>query len=281
MFDRLERSWQLVKFSGRVLKQDKELMVFPVLSSIAGILVLASFLPLIMGTATTISTESLEQGQEQLNWVVLFFMYVIEYFVVFFFNAALVGAALERIHGGDPTVSSGLKIAFSRIGAIFGYAVIAATVGTALRFIGERVGFIGKIVVGLSGALWSLATFMVVPVLVSRSIGPVDALKDSLNLMKRTWGENIIANAGLGVFFGIIYFLGMILMLTFVGLGAGFSGEAAIGLFAVFAIFFLMIGVVHATMQGIFSAALYHYAVGGEDDAGIPADVLGVAFSEK
>ena len=32
MFERLSRSWQLVKVSGTVLMQDKELLVFPMVS---------------------------------------------------------------------------------------------------------------------------------------------------------------------------------------------------------------------------------------------------------
>ena len=59
----------------------------------------------------------------------LFLFYLAQYTVVFFFNTALVGAALIRLEGGDPTISDGLKIAFDRIGVIVEYAALAATVG--------------------------------------------------------------------------------------------------------------------------------------------------------
>ncbi len=284
MFERLERSWNLVKFSGSVLNKDKELLVFPVLSCIAALLVLGSFVPLLMADAELAQTMStMDQPVEgQVDFVLLFIIYLIEYFVVFFFNAALVSAALERIHGGDPTVMSGLRVAWQKIGVIFFYAVIAATVGVVIRAIGERAGLLGRLFAGLSGVLWSLATFLAVPVLVSRNIGPVDALKESLSLMRRTWGENIIANAGLGLFFGILYFALGALMMLLLGLGSS-SGSLGgmIGVLVVFIVVFVSLSLVHATLQGIFSAALYHYAVDGEDDAGIPAGVLGSAFSPK
>src|SRR5690606_10011705 len=50
-------------------------------------------------------------------------------------------AALFHRDGGDPPVRDGLRIAWSRKGAILGYAGIAATVGMILRAIEQRVGF--------------------------------------------------------------------------------------------------------------------------------------------
>ena len=106
--------------------------------------------------------------------------------MIFYFNAALVGAAMIRLEGGDPTVSDGLRIANSKLGAILGYAAIAATVGIVLRMIEERLGIVGRWVVGLLGVAFTLATFLVVPLLVSRNIGPVDAVKESATLLKKT-----------------------------------------------------------------------------------------------
>jgi hypothetical protein len=287
MFARLERSWNLVKFSVSILKKDKELLVFPILSSVAAMLVLASFFPLLLADITMADpaySDPAYSGSDNspISYPLLFVIYLCEYFVVFFFNSALVAAALERIHGGDPTVSSGLKVAWRKVGVIFFYSMIAATVGTILRFIGERGGLFGRLFAGLSGMLWTLASFLAVPVLVSRNIGPIDALKESLSLMRRTWGENIIVNAGMGIVFTIVYF---VLGITMVGLlvmtAAPDSAGVTITLGSIFLVVFVLLGLVHATLQGIFSAALYHYAVDGEDDAGIPAEVMGSAFSQK
>jgi hypothetical protein len=198
---------------------------------------------------------------DRVDMVLLFIIYVIEYFVMFFFNAALVSAALERIHGGDPTVASGLKVAFAKIGIIFFYSIIAATVGVLLRSIGERGGLVGRLLSAITGIVWSLASFLVVPVLVSR---------------------NIIANAGLGLVFFFVYIAVTMVMFALMALSSSLgSSTGMIGLLAVFIVVFVLIGLVHATLQGIFSAALYHYAIDGEDDAGIPAAVLGGAFSPK
>src|SRR5437773_3238791 len=105
---------------------------------------------------------------------------------------------MARLDGGNPTVGDGLAIASSKLTSIAGYTLIAATVGMVLRAIQERVGFLGKIVVGILGAGWSIATYLVVPVLVTRDIGPVEAVKESAMLLRRTWGENLIGQGGIG-----------------------------------------------------------------------------------
>jgi hypothetical protein len=276
MFERLERSWNLVKFSFSILEKDKELLVFPILSSVAAMLVLASFFPLLLADATMADPGNGQPVTDAVNYPLLFVIYLCEYFVVFFFNSALVAAALERIGGGDPTVKSGLRVAWRKVGVIFFYSMIAATVGT------ERGGLFGRLFSGISGMLWTLASFLAVPILVSRNVGPIDALTESVRLLRHTWGENIIVNAGMGIVFGVIYFavgivMAMLLMLTASSGGAA----AALTIGGIFLVGFVLLGLVHATLQGIFSAALYHYAVDGDDDAGIPAEVLGSAFAQR
>ena len=137
--------------------------------------------------------------------VFLFLFYLVQYFIIFFFNSALVGAAMIRLDGGDPTVRDGLRIASSKIVPIIGYAAIAATVGLILRIIEERAGFIGRWIAGLFGLAFTVATFLTVPILVTRDVGPVEAVKESAVLLKKTWGENIIGNAGMGLVFFLFY----------------------------------------------------------------------------
>jgi len=202
VFDRFYRSWDLVKASASVLRQDKELLLFPLISSGALILVALCFLiPAAgLGALDGLERDNLSAG----HYLLAFLFYFSQYFVIFFFNTALVGAAMIRLEGGDPTVADGLRIAYSKIGAILGYAAIAATVGLILRSLQERAGFLGRIVVGLVGMAWTLATFLVVPVLVARDVGPLDAVKESVELLKRTWGENLAGNVGINLAFGLL-----------------------------------------------------------------------------
>ena len=283
MFERLSRSWGLVKASGSVLKQDKELLVFPLISSIAAILVGACFiLPMIgMGALDGLSggdNAAVSAGV----YFVAFLFYTSQYFVIFFFNAALVGAAMIRLNGGDPTVRDGLNIAMSKIGSILGYALIAATVGMILRAIQERVGFLGKIIVGLLGVGWTMATFLVVPVLVTRDVGPIDAVKESATLLKKTWGENVIGQGGIGFAFGLITFAIIICGIALIA-AAAFTGSVAVIVLAVVITIAAVIAsaLIHTALSGIYAAALYRYATDGSGTAGFEPKLLENAFSPK
>jgi len=280
MFERLSRSWQLVKASSAVLKQDKELLLFPLISSISTLLVLACFAVPVIGLGALDGLTGRGDGViSTAAYLIAFLFYLSQYFVIFFFNAALVGAAMIRLDGGNPTVGDGLRIASSKAGSILGYAFIAATVGMILRAIQERVGFIGKIIVGILGAGWTLATYMVVPVLVTRDVGPVDAVKESAMLLKKTWGENIAGQAGLGLAFGLIQFgiiIGGILLVVAAAMTQNMPLTILTAALVVVAV--LVTALIHAALAGIYSAALYRYASGGEDTAGFNTAVLRQAF---
>ncbi len=75
-----------------------------------------------------------------MGFVVAFLFYLVQYVVIFYANTALVGAAMIRLNGGDPTVRDGFRIANSRFGAIIGYALIAATVGMILKALIPKKG---------------------------------------------------------------------------------------------------------------------------------------------
>lgn len=277
MFERIKRSFDLVRASVQVLRQDNHLVLFPAISAAAMLLVLVAFALPVFGFS---SIDGLGEGG---LYSIAFLFYVVQYFVIFYFNVALVGAVMIRLDGGSPTVRDGLAIANSRLGAILGYAVIAATVGVILRAIQERVGFIGRLIVGLIGASWTVATFMVVPVMATSDRGPIDSISESAALLKRTWGENLVGQTGLGAAFGLIYFVMTAVAILLVLLAVQFGGASpvlVIALAAVVLLAFLVCFLSHATLTGIYSAVLYRYAINGSNAPGFDG-TLTAAFQQK
>jgi len=181
MAGRFSRSLALAQASWSVVRADKELLWLPVFSVLTLMVLLGSFV-LPAAALGAFDPRGGAGGPGAGTALGAFIFYVLAYFVTIFFNAALVGAAMIRMDGRDPKLRDGLAIAWSRLGRIFGYAVIAGTVGLLLRALEERVGWIGQIVVRLVGVAWTLATFLVVPVLVVRDVGPVEAVKESAAL---------------------------------------------------------------------------------------------------
>lgn len=280
MFERLSRSWGLIKASAGVLAKDKELLVFPLLSAVCTLIVAAAFLLPAFGMGALDGLR--EGGTSPTVYVFAFLFYLVQYFVIFFFNSALVGAAMIRLEGGDPTLSDGLRIASSKALPILGYAAIAATVGMILRAIQERSGFLGRLVAGFLGVAWTVASFLVVPVLVSRNVGPIDAVKESAVLLKKTWGENLIGQGGVGLVFGLIFFAMIIVGGGAIIAVATTGNGVLIGLVVALVIIALLLGgLVQAALSGIYSAALYRYAVGAGDSQGFDAQLLGQAFRTK
>lgn len=276
MLAKIGNGWSLIKASASVLRQDKELLLFPVLSGTALVVVSLSFaLPFFF-------VGNLAAGASIGAYVVGFAFYLVQYFVIIFFNAALVGAAMIRLDGGDPTVMDGLRIAWRRIGAILGYAAIAATVGLLLRTARERAGWIGRFAIGMIGMAWNLATFLVVPVLVVREIGPIDAIKESANVLRRTWGEQVAGNVGISLVFGLIYLALGLVALPFVLLAAQTGQPVLIGAVVVAAVLAgLLLAAIQAGLSGIYAAALYRFAATGDAGNTFDSNQMRKAFLPK
>ena len=271
MFERLSRSWGLIKASAGMLAKDKELLVFPLLSAACTLLVAAAFLLPALGLGALDGLRS-GGGVSFAAYLLAFLFYLAQYFVIFFFNTALVGAAMIRLDGGDPTLRDGLRIASGKLVPILGYAAIAATVGMLLRAVQERAGFIGKLVSGALGVAWTLASFLVVPVLVTRDIGPIDAVKESALLLKKTWGENLIGQGGVGLVFGLLFFvLALVGVAAIVAAALTGSGTLIVLVVALVIAALLLAALIQAALSGIYSAALYRYATHGEAPAGFGA----------
>ncbi len=278
------RSWALMKASANILRQDKELMLFPLLAGFASLLVIATFA---WPVWTLFAHHQADfEGQRQhvspLFMLVSFLFYFVQYGVVIFFNVALASAALIRLDGGNPTLGDGIRTAMGKLPNIIGYALIAATVGMILRALQERLGFVGRIVAGFLGFGWTVATFLVVPVLAAQDVGPVDAVKRSTSLLKQTWGENLIGNAGIGVAGGILTFC-----LIFAS-GVLFFAAAAthsvalmviVGVVAVIAL--IALSLFQTAMHGVYSAALYRFAEEGDPGQGFDRALLESAFRPK
>lgn len=291
----VRRSIDLLRQSWRVLKADKELVAFPILSGIAGLLVLISFaLPI----ALTVPWEELRQQKGDqlrdqvslLHYAVLFGFYVVNFLVINFFNAALAACVMERFRGGNPTIAFGLRAAAGKIHLILGWSIFAATIGMVLRAIQERVGFLGKIITGLLGAAFTIASYFVIPVLVAENVGPIEGLKRSAKLMSKTWGTALASNVGLGLVglavavLIIIPFAGGVTLLIMGTAGVQTVQPMIIGGIACLALGVVMIiawALISSTLNVILNTALYTFATSGEAPKGFDAEAMRRAFREK
>ena len=249
-----------MKTSWSVLMKDRELILFPIMAAISVLIVIGVFFGIAASTGTLDRLDSASQGgttedSQPIDIVLGIALYASATFVIIFFNAALVAAALERLRGGDPNIQSGLRAAAKHLPAIIIWALISATVGLILQALRNRTdGFLGQIAISLVGGVWAYMTFFVVPVLVAEGIGPIDAIKRSGGLFRKTWGRQAISSFGFGLVYivaGLVAFLPAALVFTIAPIAGIALGALLIP---------LAIGTVQA-MEGIFKAALYEFAL--------------------
>ncbi|MEJ2420678.1 MAG: DUF6159 family protein [Acidobacteriota bacterium] len=278
MASRLSNTWSLMGASWNVLKKDKELLVFPLLSGICCLLVLASFAMPVYNSGWSFFNKD---GMTKLGtgqYVLLFLFYFVNYFIITFFNSAVVACAIKRMKGGDPTVSDGFQAAFQNIHLILGWAVVAAIVGAILRAIEERSGIVGRIVTAILGMAWSIVSFLVIPIMVAEGKGPLAALKDSTALLKKTWGEQLIGNFAFGLI--IFFFMLPVIPLIFIGFFLT-GGEGLVLILAIAALYVILLSLVQSVLQSIFQSAVYLYAREGEVAEGFDSSALQIAIRPR
>lgn len=261
-FTRLSNGWTLAKTSFQVLRNNKQLIMFPVLSGISLILLIGSFIGAMFGFGILGENFFEEQGQNKLFvYGVTFLFYVVNYFVIVFFNMALIHCADLYFKGEENiTVRQGLAFSVSRIGAIFAWALFAGTIGALLKIIQENSGLLGKIITGIIGVVWNVATFFVVPIIAYENVNPVDAVKRSSSIMKEKWGESIAANFS----FGLVQFL-LILVAVAIGFVLAAAIHPIVGIAVGASLVFLIMAIISAT-QTIFMSAVYRNINGTLDD---------------
>ncbi|MFL5787611.1 MAG: DUF6159 family protein [Flavisolibacter sp.] len=249
--DRLSNGWKLSMNSFKVLKENKKLIIFPILSGVSLLLIMGSFVVALLASNGW-DADNMKEYSKATGYLFMFLYYLVNYFIVVFFNMALIHCTKLYFQGEEPTIKKGLQFSLSRIGSIFAWAVFAATVGTILRAIQERAGFIGKIITGIVGIVWSIATFFVVPIIAYENLGPIKAVKRSTQLMKEKWGESLAATFS----FGIIQFIAILC----VGIPLFLIGSViniVVGMVFVLMGVFIVVAIFSAA-QTIFISAVYH-----------------------
>ena len=259
-FGSISNTIELMKSCIRVLKKDKELILFPVLAAIFVILfvwIIFTFVGLDMSALTAEDNQS-----EEMPVIPLLILLFGANFIVVFFNSALVSAALDRLRGGDPNIRSGLSHASKHIHHIFIWSIIVtimALIFAAIRASARNRGAVGQIMTSIFASLlqagWAMMTFFVVPIIVSENLSPFAAIKRSSGLFKQTWGNQVTANFGFGIF-------QILALLASAALG-GFFGlmSANLGMIVGVLCATTSISIIY-TLEGIYKAALYEFAMG-------------------
>lgn len=284
---RVQNAWCLMKDSCAILWADKSLLLLPLISSISALLVLVAFaVPTAVFYSMHPQLISKESINHPIHYVIAFLFYFVNYTVIIFFNAAMVACVSARMQGQPCTIKEGLQMSVSRMPAILGWAAMSATVGLLLDIIDnairQRSEFLANLVRSLLGAAWTLIAFLALPTLVIEKVGPITALKSSVQLLRRTWGEQIVGNVGFGVIFMLMAIPGFIMI--FFGMFAGAASQSWVtgGLFfAGGVLYFIVMALAQSAIRVVYQTALYYYAHDGVAPQGFTQDALAGSIASK
>jgi hypothetical protein len=282
---RWSRGVALLKASWAVLRSDTKLLAFPALSLVGVVLVIAaSVLPFAIWPALFDGARH-GHGPATVSrapiYLVMFVFYFATNFVVVFFNTALISCVLGRFQGRTPTVIDGLRGAAARLPQIIGWAAFSASVGLLLKALEQRLPFVGKIIARIVGAAWGAVTYLVVPVLAYERLGPTAAVRRSAELIRKTWGENLVGTLGLGVL-GLLLVLPGFVMIALGGYMVAHGGMAPFFIGCLLAVgYWIAIGIIMGALNQIFVASAYVYAVDGRLPAGFSEEILTTTFRTR
>jgi hypothetical protein len=279
--DRISRGWALMKQSWTVLKSDRSLVVFPVLSTTFTLIAVAAIWVPTAVISGIFTGEAINQNDPAYYIAAAATAYV-STFIAVFFNVALAACAVRSLQGEDTTVGEGIGFALQRLGPIVGWTVVAATVGLLLRLVEERVPLAGRIAVWIAGAAWAVATFFVIPVLALEGSGPVRSLKRSVAVIKARWGEGATGTVAISAVTFVV-----VLAIIVIGAACGIVLAAAglqliaivVAAVAVFGV--IAVSIISSALTEIFRVAVYQYAVAGTNVGAFDDGLLKDAFDGR
>lgn len=250
---KLSRGWRLTLVAWELIRQDRSMLAL----ALAGIFFGTTFSLLFVYLGGFFS--SAHHSGLRLTLLAFAALYLATLASVFF-NVALACVASAAFDGERMSAAEALGMAWGKRRRIAQWALISALVGTLIAELANRLPGGARLVARLAGAAWGLATIFVVPILAMEGVGAGEALKRSVSVVKRRWGEGVAGEISIGawatvatipIVFAIV--IGVVLLRHHPEAGASLIGVGVVGLVAVLA-------TVAATQQ-IFAVALYRYAI--------------------
>ena len=277
--ERIKRGWKLSKQSWAVVKSDKSLLAFPIISVVAAIITMIIFFG--GGAAMAVAIGS-PWGALPLVIIGAYLLTVVGVFS----SVALASCATEALEGRDTTVGQGISAARGRMKLIFAWAAVALFVGALIAVIQSLLqevagGIVSAIFGGLAGFAWAVATFFVIPVIALDGLGPKEALKTSAHVVKERWGEGVVGSSAIGL---ITFFVAMLPAIVMMVLGFVLAGSSAVGgglLITIGVLVFVIAMLFQSTITAVFRVALYRYATEGDVIGGFDREALESAFVPK
>jgi len=318
--NKFQRSWQLFQSSLAVMRREKKLLLFPILTAVCTVFIVLLFLAPVAFQPTGYAYASGQHWQTigervfkappgervaapqdadslpvtsnhktvgnvrpmALGYFAL--LYFVTMFAATFFNVAFYSQILRSLSGQPVSIGAGLLFACTKWQSILAWTLFAGLVGLIIQALAERFGFIGQLVMRLVGTVWSIACVFVIPVIITeeKTLNPVKVLKQSALILTRTWGESLIG------YVGVAFGNALILLVSLVWLAAGIGAAVALHLYWLIAavvgtwlLAMILWGYLMSVASQVFRCALFLYATNGTLPEPYTEEMMALAWKRK
>jgi hypothetical protein len=260
--DVLRTSLDLLRTSLRLWARNPRFIAFPLLWALAvfGLAVLLHLLGLRSAETPVIAALGLldpDVLRLQEHGALHLVVGVLVTLTALVFNAALVRAVLTTMDGERNGIRTCISFALGRLGALVGYAAIAFVAGHLFMLLAVDRGGLEGFVLRLGWQVWTLATYLVIPIIVQEDRSSVASVRRSTQLFAGNWKQLVLGDLYLRALVGVV-------ILLILGLAAfEFVAEAGPARrFIAFAFFGVLLWFV--VLRTIHGCVLYRFAVDGK-----------------
>lgn len=285
---RLQRSCQLFLSSLRVLSAHRKLLLFPLVAGALSLGLCAFFLA--APVAAICAQPTGHAWTEAAHWNAVLqhpipetmthnlsawgatarvygaLIYLTSMFAATFCNVAFYHQIARALADEPVSLRAGFAFARRRLRAILFWSLFAGTIGLVIRALEERFGWLGKLVFGVIGAGWSVASVFAIPAMIREDDpNPVRLLKHSAGVLRKTWGESLAGFLGFSALSTLVTLAVLGVIAGAIGLGVALPQLLIVlGPVAVLAFVALLAFSYAAQVAGgVYRGALYLYASEG------------------
>ena len=234
------RTWGYMQVSWSVLVKDTSILVFPLVSTIAVLVILVPF---------AISNRAVFEAAKGSSAMLpssldaqIFLLYLVCSFVIVFSNSAMVACASICLAGGTATVADGFSAALRNLPRIVLWSMIAGTIGFLLSMARRsEEGLVNRLVTAVIGVAWTAATYFIIPVIILEGCDIFTAFQRSAELFRRQWGAAVAGNLGFGAFFVVFWMVPVFVVAVGIGLGL-LSRGSLVPTLVILGIYFVALG---------------------------------------
>ncbi|KTD39286.1 hypothetical protein Lnau_0053 [Legionella nautarum] len=239
-----QNSCYFLRTSLKFLKKNPDLIILPVLSIIALVILLFSSIKMLI-------YFQVNQSIFILGLVSLYFLLA---FVAILLNAALIACTIQRLQGGRLSIFQALLLSLKKAGALLKWTMISATFCVLFSSLEHLSTAVAKLIATVFGFSWTVNTHFVLPSMMSENQGSMAAFKQSIQRVGKGW-RNIVS-LNLLVFLILLAFGGLAYLFASFFLHSQYTLNLTINLpLCLFLVICWLISI--KTFNAIYNSALY------------------------